>query len=739
MADRVDAAGADVADGWPACREHTGPGTPATYNGAMTSDLDRLAVDTIRTLAIDGVQKANSGHPGAPMGAAPMAYAIWTRFLRHAPTHPDWPDRDRFVLSAGHASMLLYSLLHLTGYGVSMEDLQSFRQWGSITPGHPEYGVTPGVEATTGPLGQGLTNAVGMAIAERRLAAEFDFDGDDGTIVDHWTYVIASDGDLQEGIASEAASLAGHLRLGKLVVLYDDNLIQLDGPTKMAWSEDVPARFDAYGWHTQRVADGNDVEAITAAIEAARADDRPSLIAVRTHIGFGSPNKQDSQKAHGAPLGVEEVRLTKEAYGWDPDRSFYVPDAAGELFRAAIPAGEALVSAWQARFDRYAAAHPIEAAAFTQRIAGDLPADWDADLTVYETGSEVATRNASQDAIQSLAGRIPALFGGAADLSESNLTDVKGAGDFSASEAGRNLRFGVREHAMGGIANGIAYHGGFIPYVATFLTFSDYMRGSVRLASLSGLHVVYVWTHDSVGLGEDGPTHQPVEHYAALRAIPNLWFVRPGDANETAAAWALAIERTDGPIALALTRQKLPTLPGTDTGARDGVARGGYILREATGGQPQLITMGTGSELQLAFAAAEALEAEGIPTRVVSLPCWERFELQDQAYRDSVLPPDARRRLSVEIGVSLGWEHWVGDEGAIIGLDHFGASAPAGTIFEHFGFTAERVTDIGRRVVREGLRGRIATVDGGHFGGHPTIDVGQSGVDRTTSSDPGHS
>jgi len=712
----VDAACGDVADGWPAWREHTGPGTRATYNGPMTSDLDRLAVDTIRTLAIDAVQKANSGHPGAPMGAAPMAYAIWTRFLRHAPTHPDWPDRDRFVLSAGHASMLLYSLLHLTGYDVSTEDLQSFRQWGSITPGHPEYGVTPGVEATTGPLGQGLTNAVGMAIAERRLAAEFNHEGIDGTIVDHRTYVIASDGDLQEGIASEAASLAGHLRLGKLIVCYDDNLIQLDGPTKMAWSEDVPARFDAYGWHTQRVADGNDVEAITAAIEAARAEDRPSLIAVRTHIGFGSPNKQDSQKAHGAPLGVEEVRLTKEAYGWDPDRSFFVPDAAGELFRAAIPAGEALVSAWQERFESFAAAHPVEAVAFRQRIAGDLPAGWDADLKVYETGSEVATRNASQDAIQSLAGRVPALFGGAADLSESNLTDVKGAADFSATEPGRNLRFGVREHAMGGIANGIAYHGGFIPYVATFLTFSDYMRGSVRLASLSGLHAIYVWTHDSVGLGEDGPTHQPVEHYAALRAIPNLWFVRPGDANETAAAWALAVERTDGPIALALTRQKLPTLPGTDTGARGGVARGGYVLREATGGRPELITMGTGSELQLAFAAAEALEAEGIPTRVVSLPCWERFELQDQAYRDSVLPRDVRRRVSVEIGVSLGWERWVGDEGAVIGLDHFGASAPATTIFEHFGFTAERVTDIGRRVVREGLRGRIPTLDGGHFG-----------------------
>jgi transketolase len=674
--------------------------------------LERLAIDTIRTLSIDAVQKANSGHPGAPMGAAPMAYAIWTRFLRHAPNQPDWPDRDRFVLSAGHASMLLYSLLHLTGYGVSLEDLQSFRQWGSITPGHPEYRLTPGVEATTGPLGQGLANAVGMAIAERRLSAEFNQDGPNGTIVDHWIYVIASDGDLQEGISSEAASLAGHLRLGRLVVLYDDNLIQLDGPTRMAWSEDVPARFDAYGWHTQRVADGTDVEAIAAAIETARGDGRPSLIAVRTHIGYGSPDKQDSQKAHGAPLGADEVRLTKEAYGWDPDRSFYVPDEAAALFRAAIPAGEAWVAEWDARMAAYESAYPALAAEFRRRMERTLAAGWDTDLKTYDTGSEVATRNASQDAIQALAGRVPELFGGAADLSESNLTDIKGEPDFSPEVPGRNLRFGVREHAMGGIANGLAYHGGFIPYVATFLNFSDYMRGSVRLAALSGLHTIYVWTHDSVGLGEDGPTHQPVEHYAALRAMPNLWFVRPGDANETAAAWALAIERRDGPVALALTRQKLPTLPGTDTGANEGVARGGYILREASGGVPRLITIGTGSELQLAFAAAETLEGEGIPTRVVSLPCWERFDAQDQAYRDRVLPPSVRARVSVEVGASMGWERWVGDEGAIVGLDHFGASAPAGTIFERLGFTADRVTDVARRVVRDGLHGRIPTLDG---------------------------
>jgi transketolase len=679
----------------------------------LATDLDQLAIDTIRTLSIDAVQKANSGHPGAPMGAAPMAYMLWTRFLRHAPTHPDWPDRDRFVLSAGHASMLLYSLLHLTGYDVSLADLMSFRQWGSITPGHPEYGLTPGVEATTGPLGQGLANAIGMAIAERRLAGEFN--RPNHPIVDHWTYVIASDGDMQEGIASEAASLAGHLRLGKLVVLYDDNHVQLDGPTSMAWSENVPARYEAYGWHARRVADGNDLVAIEAAIQAARADGRPSLIAVRTHIGYGSPNKHDSQKAHGAALGPEEVRLTKEAYGWDPDRSFYVPDAARDHFRVAIPEGEALVAEWEGRVDRYADAYPAEAAEFRRRITGaGLAPGWGADLRTYQVGTEIATRNASQDAIQALAPRVPELFGGAADLSESNLTDVKGEPNFEADQPGRNLRFGVREHAMGGIGNGLAYHGGFIPYVATFLTFSDYMRGSVRLAALSGIHLIYVWTHDSVGLGEDGPTHQPVEHYAALRAIPNLWFVRPGDANETAAAWALAVERRDGPVALALTRQKLPVLAGTAERARSGVARGGYVLREASGGSPQLITIGTGSELQLAFAAAVALEAEGIPTRVVSLPCWERFEAQEQAYRDAVLPPAVGARVSVEIGVPQGWERWVGDEGAIIGLDHFGASAPAAAIFEHLGFNAERVADVARRVVRDGLRGRIPPLDAGH-------------------------
>ncbi|MEO5941017.1 MAG: transketolase [Candidatus Limnocylindrales bacterium] len=709
--------------------------------------LDRLAIDTIRTLAIDGVQQANSGHPGAPMGAAAMAYTLWTRFLRHAPTHPDWPDRDRFVLSAGHASMLLYSLLHLTGYDVSLDDLKAFRQWGSKTPGHPEYGLTPGVEATTGPLGQGFTNAVGMAIAEARLAAEFNRDGHD--IVDHWTYTLCSDGDLQEGISSEAASLAGHLRLRKLVALYDDNHVQLDGPTSMAWSEDVVARFEAYGWHATRVEDGNDVEAIAAAIEEARADDRPSLIAVRTHIGFGSPNRQDTQKAHGAPLGPDEVRLVKEAYGWDPDKSFHEPAEALELFRRAVPAGDDLVEAWEGALARYESAHPDLGREFRRRvIERGLRDGWDAELKTYAVGEEVATRNASQDAIQALAATVPELFGGAADLSESNLTDVKGGGSFEADDPGRNLRFGVREHAMGGIGNGIAYHGGFIPYVATFLTFSDYMRGSVRLSALSGIHVIDVWTHDSVGLGEDGPTHQPVEHYAALRAIPNLWFVRPGDANETAAAWALAIERgqedPSGPVALSLTRQKLPTLAGTPELAREGLRRGGYVLRDASGGRdPQVILIGTGSELQLAFKAAAALEADGVAARVVSLPCWERFELQDAAYRESVLPRAVRARVAVEAGISLGWDRWTGDEGAIIGLDHFGASAPAGTIFEKFGFTVERVVAVARGVLDGSVQGAQPTLEPGHLpasrGGHPTLEHGDPGVARTASSDPGHS
>ena len=684
----------------------------------MTPTLERLTIDTIRTLSMDAVQKANSGHPGAPMGAAPMAFVLWTRFLRHAPTRPDWPDRDRFVLSAGHASMLLYSLLHLTGYGLGLEELEQFRQWGSRTPGHPEHGLTPGVEATTGPLGQGFANAVGMAIAERRLAAEFN--RPDHAIVDHWTYALASDGDLQEGVQSESASLAGHLRLGKLVVLYDDNHIQLDGPTDMAWSEDVLRRFEAYGWGVGRVEDGNDLGAIEAAIKAARADERPSLVAVRTHIGYGAPHKQDTQKAHGSPLGEDEVRLAKEAYGWDPDKHFFVPDQVRGYMGEAVGAGEELVRGWERRYDAYRDAFPAEAAELRRRTFGRLRDDAFSGLKTYPAGEELATRNASQNAIQALAGTVPELFGGSADLSESNLTLVKEAPDFTPTDPGRNLWFGVREHGMGGAVNGIAYHGGFIPYAATFLNFSDYMRGSVRLAALAGLHVIYVWTHDSVGLGEDGPTHQPIEHYAALRAMPNLWFVRPGDANEATAAWRVAVERNGGPIALSLTRQKLPALPGTAELAEEGVARGGYVLRRARGEDagtaPELLLIATGSELQLAFKAAEALEADAPPiaARVVSLPCWELFESQDEAYRESVIPREVTRRVIIEAGASTGWERYAGDDGAIVGIDHFGASAPAGTIFAKLGFTPGRVADVARRVVREGLRGRVPTIDPGH-------------------------
>jgi transketolase len=701
----------------------------------MTPTLEQLAINTIRTLSMDAVQKANSGHPGAPMGAAPMAFVLWTRFLRHAPSRPDWIDRDRFVLSAGHASMLLYSLLHLTGYGVRLEELEQFRQWGSRTPGHPEWGLTPGVEATTGPLGQGFANAVGMAIAERRLAAEFN--RPDHAIIDHSTYVLASDGDLQEGVQSEAASLAGHLRLGKLLVLYDDNHIQLDGPTDMAWSEDVLRRFEAYGWGVGRVEDGNDLEAIEAAIRAARADERPSLIAVRTHIGYGAPHKQDTQKAHGSPLGEDEVRLAKEFYGWDPDAHFLVPEPVSQFMGEAVGAGEELVRDWERRLDAYRDAFPAEAAELRRRTFGRLRDDAFSGLKTSTAGEELATRNASQNAIQALAGPVPELFGGSADLSESNLTLVKDGGDFTPSDPGRNLWFGVREHAMGGAVNGIAYHGGFIPYAGTFLNFSDYMRGSVRLASLAGLHVIYVWTHDSVGLGEDGPTHQPIEHYAALRAMPNLWFVRPGDANEATAAWRLAVERRGGPVGLALTRQKLPTLAGTPELAQAGVARGGYVLRRArnedAGKAPDVILIGTGSELQLAFAAAEALEADESPisARVVSLPCWEAFEAQDAAYRESVLPREVRRRVTIEAGATTGWERYAGDEGALIGIDHFGASAPAGTIFAKLGFTADRVTDVARRVVRDGLRGRVPTLDPGHqpaglgLDGHAAAEQGQ--------------
>ena len=697
-------------------------------NGTATPFDQQKAINTIRTLAIDSIQQANSGHPGAPMGAAPMTYVLWTQFLKHAPTRPDWMDRDRFVLSAGHASMLLYSMLHLTGYDLPLGELKRFRQMGSRTPGHPEFGMTPGVEATTGPLGQGFTNAVGMAMAERRLAAEFNQPGHE--IIDHWTYTLCSDGDLQEGITAEAASLAGHLKLGKMVALYDDNDIQLDGPTSMAWSEDVLARFDAYGWHTQRVEDGEDAAAIAAAIAAARADDRPSLISVRTTIGFGSPGKAGTSKAHGAPLGPDEVRLAKEAYGLDPDATFDVAPEVLSHFRSAAEDGEELVDEWEKRLTAYADAFPEAGAALRRRIDGVLAEGWDAELPAYTVEDDgLATRNASKNALQGLKGGVPELIGGSADLSGSNLTEMEGEGVFTADESGRNIRFGVREHAMGGIANGIAYHGGLMPYVATFMPFSDYMRGSVRLAALSGLRVAYVWTHDSVGVGEDGPTHQPVEHYAALRAIPNLTFVRPGDANEASAAWSLAVENRHGPTAMAFTRQKLPILPGTAELARDGVRAGAYVLAEAarTDGTvtgPELILAATGSELHLVMAARDILTAEGVPTRVVSMPSWERFEAQPVAYRDEVLPPAVTARVAIEAGVSLGWDRWVNTrDGAIIAIDRYGMSAPAVEIFEKFGFTVDNVAEVARGVLAGEVRG-VLSPEADHAG--TTLDAAEA-------------
>lgn len=672
----------------------------------MDPRLEQSAITAIRTLAIDTVQAANSGHPGAPMGCAPMAHTIWTRHLRHAPRTPGWFDRDRFVLSNGHASALLYSLLHLTGYGLTIDDLKSFRQWGSLTPGHPECGLTAGVEATTGPLGQGFANGVGMAIAERRLAAEFNRPGH--TVIDHRVFAIVSDGDLQEGIASEAASLAGHLKLGKLIYLWDDNLIQLDGPTSTAWSEDVRKRFDAYGWHTSSVADGNDVASIDAAISAAIKDDRPSLIAVRTVIGFGSPNKAGSQKSHGAPLGPDEVKLTKAAYGANPDATFDVPADVAEFYRGAITSGEALVAAHTKRLLAYATAFPAEAAELQRRMAGGLSIGWERALPAYEFGADSPTRNVSQSSIKALAAVLPELIGGSADLSESNLTDIHEGGRFTATESGRNISFGVREHAMAAITNGISYHGGLIPFNATFLTFSDYMRGSLRLAALAGLGSIFVFTHDSIGLGEDGPTHQPVEHYAALRAIPNLRFFRPGDPNEAAHAWGAAIERRSAPTVLAFTRQKLPVLPGSITGAADGVKRGAYVIREASA-QAAVILIATGSEVHLATAAAELLEASGTPTRVVSAPCLELFGDQDAAYRESVLPAGIRARVGIEAGVSLGWDRWTGSDGAIIAMDRFGASAPAPKLFAEFGFTPERIAEVARGVIAGSHRGVIPT------------------------------
>ena len=673
----------------------------------MTDQLDQQCINTIRFLSVDAVQKADSGHPGMPLGAAPMAYALWTRLLKHNPRNPQWIDRDRFVLSAGHGSMLLYSLLHLTGYDLSLDDIKQFRQWGSKAPGHPERGHTPGVEVTTGPLGQGIANAVGMAIAEVQLAARYN--RPDHAVIDHHTWAIVSDGDLMEGVASEAASLAGHLKLGKLVCLYDDNYVTLAAGTDITFSEDRGKRFEAYGWHTAFVADGNDLAAIDAALQSARAETtRPSLILVRTHIGYGSPHKHDSFEAHGSPLGVDEVRLTKENLGWPAEPPFLIPAEALAHFRAAIDRGARDEAAWNARMAAYAQAFPDLAVELNRSLRGELPPGWDADIPVFPADAKgMATRVASGKVMNAIAPKLPALSGGSADLDPSTKTALKDLGDFNPpadtnedmqgsdgggwSHGGRNLHFGVREHAMGAVVNGLAAHGGFIAYGATFLIFSDYMRPPIRLAALMGLHVVHVFTHDSIALGEDGPTHQPVEQLASLRAIPNLSVIRPGDANETAVAWRVAVETRDRPVLLVLTRQDLPTLDRSRYASADGLRRGAYVLGDAKGGKPELILIASGSEVGLIVAAAERLRDEGIAVGCVSMPSWELFDAQPQDYRESVLPPTVTARLAVEMGVAQGWQRYVGDRGDVLSVERFGASAPAETLLREYGFSVANV------------------------------------------------
>lgn len=659
--------------------------------------LDELCVNTIRFLAVDGVEKAKSGHPGMPMGAAAMAYVLWSRFLKHNPSDAAWADRDRFVLSAGHGSMLLYALLYLTGYDLSLDELKNFRQWGSKTPGHPEYGCAPGVETTTGPLGQGFATGVGMALAERALAAHFNRPGHE--LVDHYTYAIVSDGDLMEGISHEAASLAGHLGLGKLIYLYDDNHISIEGATDIAFTENRVDRFKAYGWHVQSVTDGNDMAAIEEAIAAAKAEtDRPSLIAVRTHIGYGSPHKQDTPAAHGEPLGPDEVRQAKERLGWPLEPAFHVPDAALAHFRVAAGRGKELEAQWQEKLSAYRKDYPELAGEWELRLRGELPDGWDRDIPVFDPDPKgKATRAVSGTVLNAIAKHVQALMGGSADLAPSTKTLIDGEKGFQrGSYDQRNIHFGVREHGMGAILNGMALHGSLIPYGATFLIFSDYMRPSIRLACLMGLKVIYVLTHDSIGLGEDGPTHQPIEQLASLRAIPRLTVIRPADANETAAAWRLAVGDINGPVALALTRQSVPTLDRADMGAAESLARGGYVLKDFGGGQPQVILLASGSEVHIALDAARLLDKEGVSARVVSMPSHDLFEAQPDAYREEVLPVAVRARVAVEAGVSQGWYRYVGKCGAVVGLDHFGASAPYKEIYEKFGLTAAKVAEAAR-------------------------------------------
>ena len=653
-----------------------------------THTIDQLAINTIRTLSIDGVQAADSGHPGLPMGAAAMAYVLWTRHLKHNPRNPHWADRDRFILSAGHGSMLLYSLLHLTGYDLPLDELKNFRQWGSKTPGHPEYHHTVGVETTTGPLGQGFATGVGMAIAARHLAATFNTP--DHVIVSHYIYAIVSDGDLQEGVAAEAASLAGHLKLGELVYLYDDNDISIEGDTDIAFTEDVGARFEAYGWHVQHI-DGMDLDAVDQALSNAKlVRDRPSLIVARTTIGYGSPNRAGTAKAHGEPLGEDELKLTKQALNWPLEPTFYIPDEALAHFRQAVDKGAELENEWNERFANYAEAFGDKAAEFTARMNGQLPDGWDNDLPMWDADPKgIATRKASEKALNAIAKNLPALMGGSADLAGSTNTLIAGAESFQAqTPRGRNMHWGIREHAMVAAVNGMALHGGVIPYGATFLVFSDYCRPAIRLSALMNLHTIQVFTHDSIGLGEDGPTHQPIEHLAALRVIPQLTVMRPCDANETAQAWKFAIEH-QGPTILALTRQNLPILDRSTYGNADGLHKGGYILADSD--DPELIMIATGSEVQHAIAAYEQLTSDGAKVRVVSMPSTTLFDAQDAAYRESVLPSSVRKRIAIEAAHPQSWYKYVGTDGIIIGIDHFGASAPIKVLMQEFGFTAENV------------------------------------------------
>jgi transketolase len=673
----------------------------------MGIDIDSLCINTIRMLSVDIVQEANSGHPGMPMGAAPMAYVLWTRFLRYNPHNPAWHDRDRFILSAGHGSALLYSMLYLTGYDLSLEEIRHFRRWGSKTPGHPEYGETPGVESTTGPLGQGFANGVGMAIAERFLASKFNRQGYE--IVDHYTYTMVSDGDLMEGVVSEAASLAGHHRLGKLICLYDNNHITLSGETRLTFTEDVCKRFEAYGWHVQSVDDGNDIEAISRAIIAARNETiRPSLISVRTHIGYGSPHKQDTFEVHGSPLGSEEVIATKKNLDWPIEPKFYIPEDALAQFRKALNKGIQLEAAWKAKMSLYEKASPKLMNEWNQMMNSKPPDSWDRGIPVFPPDPKgIATRSACGQIMNATVSQLPSLIGGSGDLNPSTYTALNGLGNFQYPHSegrevqgavsgewgygGANIAFGVREHAMGSIVNGIALHGGLLPFGSTFLVFSDYMRPAIRLAALMKIHVIYVFTHDSVSLGEDGPTHQPIEHLSSLRAMPNLIVLRPADANETAEAWRVAIQHKDGPVAIILTRQKVLIIDRSKFSQAIGLRRGAYILADSAFGKPEIILIATGSEVYLALEAHEKIQAEGIRSRVVSMPSWELFEEQPEEYRNEVLPSNIKARISIEAGSTHGWHKYAGLEGVTIGIDHFGASAAGELLFKKFGFTSENI------------------------------------------------